>query len=405
MIDAYAAVSAYVEHVPELEQRITEAYLEACGSQPEFDSFKSLLGRGYPATESWIRQIAWASQHLLGARSLCVGNQIIVKRGRGYESPLIDQLGLLGWEAGDSRVSDVLAEEFERSGATRRLDAMVVNQRQSIVYLVKGYQFQSAIDKGRSIDDLPLFSGDPSTEGGLRLAVPRGVIRSVAYAHDIVKAAYADIEVVPVILAMDDIYGGLRQALVDVSPLIMRSQVDEAKKSSARRAISLGGCPVIDQPFMASFRLPDRVRFLPKWPVSDQLNLLPVDRACRCLMLLSILWKRQRLTPDKLVSMRAVALGRDVGKTYKVAYPDDLRRHDLEDCLERSGLIERPAFEGNSFALTPRGVARVLLSRRLLVGQSDLESSDDLRRHVLHHIHAHAELWAKYRRGSSSVIQ
>jgi len=404
MIDAYAAVSAYVEHVPELEQQITDAYIAATQSEPEFDSYNSLIGRGGAYKEYWSRQVAWVSQHILGNRSYCVGNYVLIKKGDKYQSPLIKQLELLGWESDSSTITKNFYEEYQSSGAAKRIDAMVVDRRNSTVYIIAGYQFEAAAVKGKRIDDLPLFQENPEVKGEFHLAARRSLTRSVLLTHDLLKRAFPKCNVVPVIAAVDEIYSGLNQVFVDISSLAIRESREETKSLKSRTLVSLGACTVLNPCKTQGNRYPDRVRFLPKWPVADKLNLLPVDRATRCLMLLSILWKRQKTAPEKLATMRATSLGKEIQSVYGVSYPDDLRRHDLEDCLERTGLIERPAFEGNAFALTPRGVARVLLSRRMLTGQTDLETDEDLRTHVLHHIYSHAELWATYRRGNSSII-
>ncbi len=405
MIDAYAAVSAYVEHVPELEQQITDAYITASKSEPEFDSYNSLLGRGVSHKENWSRQVAWASQHLLGSRAYCVGNYVLIKRGGKYHSPLIKQLELLGWKSNLGSISKGFYQEFQESGAVKRVDALVVDKGQSTIYIVAGYQFEAASIKGKQVDDLPLFRENPDIEREFHIAARRSLTRCVLLTHDLLRAAFPQCRIVPVIAAIDEIYSGLNQVVIDISPIAVRESRKEAKEHSSHSLISLGACPILNPCKLRNNRFPDRIRFLPDWPVSDKLNLLPIDRATRCLMLLSLLWRRQKNVVDKLVTMRAVLLGKEIEKVYGVSYPEDLRRHDLEDCLERTGLIERPAFEGNAFALTPRGVARVLMSRRILTGQTDLETDEDLCTHVLHHIHNHAEIWAAYRRGNSSIAQ
>jgi len=284
-------------------------------------------------------------------------------------------------------------KEYQESGAVKRVDAIVVDQKKSTVYIVVGYQFEAASVKGKQVDDLPLFHESSGFEGKLHIAARRSLTRCVLQTHDLLKSAFPRYTVVPVILAMDEIYSGLNQVVIDVSSVAMRESHKDVRQLSSHSLISLGACAILNPCKLKDNRFPDRVRFLPDWLARDKLNLLPIDRATRCLMLLSLLWQRQRKAPDKLVTMRAITLGKEIENVYGVSYPEDLRRHDLEDCLERTGLIERPAFEGNAFALTPRGVARVLMSRRMLSGQSELETDDDLRTHVLHHIHNGLSSW------------
>ncbi|PKL34052.1 MAG: hypothetical protein CVV40_00120 [Planctomycetes bacterium HGW-Planctomycetes-2] len=118
-------------------------------------------------------------------------------------------------------------------------------------------------------------------------------------------------------------------------------------------------------------------------------------------MVMNCLWAKQRLNPNKLVILGGSAINEMVEQEYSLHYPKEMRRHDLEDCLERNGYVERPAYEGAQFALTPRGVARVLFFKRMFAGMSDVEIDEDLDHHILSHIYRQADIWAQYRDGKA----
>jgi len=388
MIDAYASVTAYVNQIPELEMKIARAYSAVVNERAEFDSFNALLGRSYPQREQWIRHVAWIAQHSFALRAHCVGNKILLAKDHERFSPIVDQLEMLGFESYRNTFSD--QDKFLPDGvdSSTRIDSVLVDVAKNRVLLIKGFELDAASRRGSS---MPLFDSVIGNEGALPIRAPG--VASLAMASNIVRTAFRDIRVVPVAMLLDGVHEGWRFRAFSLEKSIDLINLDASFDLAASEEIASSS-----QMQRAGIDL-DELRYLPSIPASNVLNTLPVDRATRCLMMLELLWNRQREVPQHLAVLRGSELGNLMESHFHIAYPNDLRRHDIEDCLERNGLIERPAYEGNAYALTPRGVARTLLMKRLFVGSFEHEDADDLKNHVLSHISKQSRLWAQYRAG------
>jgi hypothetical protein len=398
MIDAYAAVAAYVERLPELEEKITEAYRSVCAARPEFDSFNSLIGGGRDKREQWARHVAWVSQHVFGNRAHCVGNKILLSRDGQFASPLIEQLSLQGYEPYKARLPSAQVLVGSPVDALKQIDAMVVDRPTNTVFVVKGLVYERAtLGRLRPVVAEPsLFA--PVAPGQSQMYVPRKRIGCLGLAYAALKYAFPRLRVVPVVLVVDDPFHGWGFEAYDVTPAM--TNLEECKPRSLAEYERIASTSDLRHRGVDS----DELRYLPKWALVDPFNLLPTDRATRSLIALNIIWNKQREHVDRLAVVRASAIGDMVRGKYHIEYPSDLRRHDLEDCLERGGLIERPAFEGNAYALTPKGLARLLLARRLFEGRLEMEDDEDVRSHILNHVHRQAELWARYRSGTAICV-
>lgn len=398
MIDAYAAVTAYVDRVPELESKIAIAYQQVCASRPEFDSFSSILTGGTPHRERWVRHVAWTAQHAFRARAYCVGNKVLLKKDGQVESPLVHQLRILGYQTvGPTSWSPTREQTNELDGGGL-LDAMVVDAIGSQVFIIKGLAHSRATRATREVGrhQRDLFDvGEPFDRN---LFVASKKLQPLHAAYSVLRRVLPHVKVVPVIAVLDEPYAGWAFRAFDVS-----SAMRDPERKSPR---CLADYPVIksSDALRLEGRDQDSLRYLPNWAVSDPFQLLPVDRATRCLTALNIVWNKQREYPDRLAVVRSVDIQEVVRSKHLIEYTVDLRRHDLEDCLERGGLMERPAFEGNAVALTSKGLARLLLLKRLLLGRTEVEDDEDLRTHILGHVHRQAVLWASYRSGLAICV-
>lgn len=401
LVDAYAAVCAFIERVEELETRISQAYIEVSHTQPDFDDLSAILGHAVPAREQVIRKVAWTAQHALSGRAKCVGYKVVQQAGSKYMSPLIRQLEVEGLK---SRLAPL--ENFSRAANKRapnkRLDALVFDPKSNAVYPIKGCSLSQVRQKSlvvhRKSPHVSLFDPKPRIVTGVEVSTASAA--TLVYATMVLKSAFPAIEVKPIYFVVDDPGAGWHYQAYSLDGLVLQrlpEKFDPLNKLG-EDFLSLDTFPVVANSLdcVREFGDIDSLSRLPQFPMSDALFRLPVDRAARCYMLLNELWKNQRKAPNRIRPMSASALAKQVTRGYGIYYPNDLRRHDLEDCLLRGGLIDRPAFEGNSFALTPRGIARLLLMKRWLAAPSDLEDDEDLRAHILSHVQRQAENWAAY---------
>jgi len=393
MIDVYAAISANVQRLSELEDNIATAYRQVCNSRAEFDSFNSILGRGYPKQQQWTRHVAWIAQHALGHRAHCVGQKILQQRDGHFFSPMVEQLGLMGFGKGNGHFLD--DDSLFRAGTrpSQQIDAMVVDRDQGVVFLTKGLVYESATrGKTRSV---PLDDSLQAPVAAMpsNLFVQPRKLNSLSLAYNTVRSAFPRLRVIPVILLVDEIGIGWQfQAFDLTNAMAMRCWP---------QCLCLGSFELVgsSERLKAQGADLDDFRYLPSWANENPLHSLPVDRATRCLMVLMVLWLKQREMPDRLAAVSDARIADEVREAYSIFYPPELRRSDVVDCLERGGLIDRPAFDASMLALTPRGLARILLVQRLFSGISKIEDENDIRSHVLSHVQRQAELWADYRRG------
>ncbi len=98
LVESYAAASAYVTSLAELEARIGQACAALLASRAGISDLTSLLSTRAGSSEEVPRKIAWASQHIFGRRAWCVGQKVVLRRDGGMRasSPLVIQLNLLG---------------------------------------------------------------------------------------------------------------------------------------------------------------------------------------------------------------------------------------------------------------------------------------------------------------------
>jgi len=393
LVCAYAEITAYIGNVPELETKISSAYTQACGQSVEFDSFNGLLGTSYPASQQWIRHVSWIAQHVFAERALCVGNKIEQQRKGRFSSPLVGQLERLGFEPFETMWNTTRVESFGPSKPMNCIDAIFCNRAKNTVYLVKGVTLQNAAKRQSPAGLFPMPLFESVFARSFAMTCKGRVMATLRVAHDIVKCSFPVMRVIPVVLVADQVNQGWMFVAFDCTPAMRSTEYSNRVELSQYAELAHH-----EQIISAGMDL-DQIRYMPSRITRDHLLHLPADRASRCLMILELLWHRQAAAGDKLATTSAADLGRKIKSCFELEYPPDLRRHDLEDCLERGGFIERPAYEGNRYALTPTGMVRSLLMKRMFVGRSELEDDEDLRQHILSHIYRLSNLWAQYRSG------
>lgn len=397
LVDAFAALVCYQDRIPQLEAKIHSQFVHLMQTRPHFDDIASLLGRRLSNSEVTLRRTAWVAQHALKSRAYCVGNLLVSSRQtratRTFTSPLLEQLQLLGFAAQHVELGET-KRTSDRGLALHRIDCLLVDVANSTVYPVMG----------RTMSELASFGYSPTLQTSdslfapkdrevYRIAAPAKAARTLSLATDLLRHAFPMVNVRPVFAVLADAESGWGYQLHDLSDKITNDRLtDKAVELDSTRVIASS------QQYCREGNDLDDLEYLPRWPNSNYLDLLPVDRCARSLMVLSILWGAQKQA-RKLVSMSISELASQVEKRFLITYTRDLRRHDIEDCLERGGYVERPRFEASRFSLTARGVARILMFRRLSSPTTIADSDHGVHVNFLELIQRQAERWSHYRSG------
>lgn len=385
-VECYATVSAYQDRFPELERRLVEICEGITSRRPTMQDFSDVLIRNPQTKEEVIRKIAWACQHIFDTRAWCVGQKVLFQRkGESKpKSPLVSQLRRLGYQS--TPIDLLFIEQVWKDFRIQdRLDAMLVDLKQGIVYLVKGCSYTQAKNHSpdlwtnRASDSLFAHDGQFLS----RLHVKSDAIGTLLLARDVIAGSFPNLKVKCVFITIDDVECTWRYQVQDLS------SADPAKLKKTK--ICLDDYDVISTHanFQELFEQDaDAFSSLPRWAASDYLHSSPVDRPTRAIMILSEMWRTQAIS-KKLCSFRAIDLAEQVQVTYKIEYPTDLWRHDIEDCLERGRFIQRAPGAGSGYAISAKGVARLLLLLRRFNPLVHLSSSS-----FLDTVSKHAKVWA-----------
>ncbi len=384
LIEGYAAASAYVGSLPELEVKISRACSALLSSMPGIGDLSDLLSGG---NDDVARKIAWASQHIFGRRAWCVGQKVLLRRDdpRRVSSPLITQLQFLGQTAVANDVEvdqEVLPGQSNPAG--EKIAAMLASATDSEIFVVNGCSYSQAERWSPNLwvnsDKQSLFSSDSRFMSNLR--VRRGRLATLLVARDVLKAAFPHLRVRAIFMVIND---------PDCSWHFQCHELEKATWDSLREPIvNLDQFPVAAtfKSFKEAFSTDgDTFATLPVWAGENWLASIPLDRPARAIMLLNELWTRQVNKPERLVTARGADLASSVQELYGMAYNKDLWRHDLEDCLERGRFVRRTS--ESTFAMLPKGVARLICLK-----QKFSPTAPHVPAMVLHHIARQAKLWA-----------
>lgn len=390
LVDAYACISAYGTKSEEIESDIQRLFVDAATSKPTFDAIHSLAGQVLADRRSLACRSAWTLQHAFNCRSYCIKSQIIQSRtvaeGTRLHSPILRQIMLMGEPAAPRNLS-YHKDRLKDLGARKTIDALLIDRSKSIIYVICAKSLSQLLNSKTSP---PTLFTKPDREIH-NLHVDSGCTSAVKISADIISDALPHYTVKSAISVHDDPESGAGFQLHDIS------EIANIKKSSS---ICLDDFPVIQSSRLIrqSGGDLDHLDTIPNWPAQDPLNNLPSDRATRCLMSLSELWAYQSSDPN-LTGLTWRRLGDLVQEKYKIAYSRDHRRHDIEDCLERSAYVTRLTYDPNKFAITPRGLARILLFRRLLSDFSVAEHDNGFAFGILPLLQEQALRLARYRDG------
>lgn len=403
LVDAFAAAGLYLSDLRDLEVRIARACSDLLRYPATFDDLTSLLASRSGGRELVTRRLAWASQHIFSRRAWCVGSKVLVRLPQpgAVASPLLEQMRLLGFVSAGER--ERLAGgaggmgEPEALAAGRvgidlevppldKIDALLASPSSDEVWLVKGNSYSTTAKLSPALwinsDRGSLFGVDDRFM--TRVFAGSAQVRTLLAARDLVQMAHPSLKVRACFLVLDDpgcswrfqahdLTSAAPQSLDEPRVLLDRFPAVRTHRDMPERFA--GGSAGLSEP--------------PAWAMDEWMSPLPADRPGRSLMLLTELWHRQLNRPRRLAASRGDDLAESVARHTGVCLGRDQWRHDMEDCLERGGFVRRLPDRAGRFAITPRGVARVLLLRRKL-GASAAISVAQLMSHVLHQ----SRLWA-----------
>jgi hypothetical protein len=267
-----------------------------------------------------------------------------------------------------------------------KVDALLLSSASEELWLVKGCSYSQARRMSPELwvnsDRASLFGMDDRFMS--RLSVSGTQVRTLLAGRDLIQAAHPRLRVRACFLVLNDpgcSWHFQAHDLTAARPRVWREV-----------RVLLDRFPVVSthRQFAEQFAESGQgLGGLPDWASLDPMTSLPTDRPARSLLLLQELWGRQLNRPKRLSTARGDELAESVGRTTAVSLGRDQWRHDLEDCLERGGFVRRLPDRPGRFAITPKGIARLLLLRQKLEMKHDIPTPQ-----LLSHVTHQARLWA-----------
>jgi hypothetical protein len=358
LIDKYAVVAAYVDHLPELERQIGEAVSRLHHVRPTMHDFTCFLSPRIDQRDQMVRSIAWAAQHVFQARSWCVGTKIIQIQAneKRITTSLVDQSARFGFHPGNFNLKQ-LDESWKDFVRQDTIDAVLPDVRNNRITVVKGQSISTARRISRKLSlgngDASLFGTDSRFIYGLN--AQSDAVAAVLFCAEVLKGYLPDVDVRPVFMTIDDPGCSWRFQAHDLSQFEL-GRLKDAK-------VNLDQTPVVSTYSDFSNVLnddPDAFSSLPYWGTEDCLAAAPVDMPTRVVMLLTQLYRVQANATSRLAPRSPSELAAEVTQKYGVTYTKDMYRHDTER-LERAGLVQPAPDATPRYGLTARGVARVML--------------------------------------------
>ncbi len=388
-VRAYAQVAGYYDKIEDLEIRISQGFSTASESEMTFEAASAILRGRLADGEGVQRRAAWYAQRVLGGRSCCVGNHVLQERDGKLMSPLVEQLKQYGLAVRDvdfTNIRDAVAPVRPK----KRIEGLIIDQPCNKLTLIKGL----GIERRRLLQEPTLFDRNP------RHAVVRrattSAIGTLVMGEWILRSALPTVDVRCILMLVDPDLHSRDFMAIETTGTFVKQLSGEWHSLEPNSVV--GSSDLWRQ---AGHDLEDLA--LPSTLVAREgLMRLPVDRATRCLMVLDVLWSRQA-GASGLAAMTVGEIAREVERRFLIEYTNDHRRHDIEDCLENGGFVERPPYESKCYALTATGVYQGLVTRRLLSKGLAKAFDGDLEANVLGPIRKQARLWARYHGGDQVV--
>jgi hypothetical protein len=397
IVDAYANVYVYGGRQLDLEREIGKACGLLAEARPTINDFTYVLDTGFHSQSINQRRIAWASQHILNMRAWMVGPKLFEKEGRKYFSPLIEQVRVLGLPV----VGDFDVQKFRRRARGRArywaqsaLDVILVDRVSGRIGLIKGFTWSQAKSINREVRParagLELF--DVQDRPIVQVIAKSEALRPLLIARELLRTACPRATVECYYMLIDDSECGWNFQLHDVSGVGLA----RLQQSPFYRLDDVP-CKKSSRDFQEVLRADsDAFAKIPNWTAKDYLALVPVDRPARALMQLREIFEYQMLAPGTLAPMPAAELAKAVESRYSLFYPVNRQRHDLDAVLRGGGFVRRPRQQNNDYAITPKGIMRMMMLNQMYSPRKDFSVGD-----VLEAIQVQAQNWVRVRGGAS----
>lgn len=360
LVDLECASRTYGQPMPSLINDIHSQRNIIIDSTKSIEDFNSLGDSELPGPDYTQQKVAWIMQRVIGARCYCVGSKIVRHRAGSCSSPVLDQLTEFDASV-DSDDIEVLANRWSKSkrrnAGNNRLDAMAVDPASRTLYLVKCANTSQISYSGRTPANLFL----PDDQIITNVRVSPEPVNALLCASQMISAATKNWTVKLLFVVVGDEYSWSFQCH-DVTRIIHQPLLD--------RPVYLDDYPLFatTRSFSSElFENPDLFSMVGEPPkftsLKEALNVCPVYRYTRAMMLLLELWEEQCSDPSRLVAVPASVLQDRVSNKYGFPYTIDARRHDLEDCLRAGQFVGRVPWKRNEYAIELRGVERVLVMK------------------------------------------
>jgi hypothetical protein len=390
-LSARAAESSGLDNV-RLRTKLLQVFEEAKNTPLTFDYFTSITGAEVSAKEQNSRKISWVLQHALGAKVWCVNSKLLGVSNRKLYSPVVEQIKRIGIHHRADRLrafqNQVSRHEYKLHTT---VDAVLVSQDYKTLYVVKGCTI-SSLSGGQKNKPLRQSIGaggvllwDPTDRIIAEPVVDAEACRTLVLAWGMLKDSFNHMTVVPAYCIVDDFNAGWHFQLHSLEEPCWNQFKDSR--------VSLSSFPVVTSSlkFLDRFREDvDCFNTVPSWMTETPLYAAPPDRPARSLMNLDVLQREQAGNQREIVPVQAGHLGDEVSRKFDLFYTKDMRRHDLLH-LTRRGLVAKHL--GNSFTITPIGLARYHIALAMARG----ETGPDFAEKVLNRVYDQAALVWKNR--------
>lgn len=367
LLDAFDVTLTDGDAAADLENRIWATFVRLTKSPPCVEDFTSFHDSAYSATIAKSHKASWIAQALFGGRPCCVNQRLFLSNGMPV-SPIIEQMSMRGMRCAAPDMRHLKRDLLSRyDWASQLLDALLVQSDRNTVFIVRACSYSQVKRYSTSLEHVAyndnLFEPDRALLRGA--AILRDLVGSLMLARDLISACAPDVTVKPVLFVVDDREGSWNFQCHDMTEL-NSSHVSQNRVSLDRFPVlhSIKDFPSLSRKHSGFNPLPNASRcFSLEHYLRDA---VPVDRGTRCLMMLREVYQRQLRSTGGLEVVRAQELADLVNNEYRVFYPPDQRRHDIEDSLWRSGFIDRPFQTENAYAIKAKGIARMAVLKTKL---------------------------------------
>jgi len=371
IVDVYANAYVYGARQRDLERQITSACSSLTKSRPTMHDFGFFLDTGLSGRGVVQRRLAWASQHIFNMRAWAVAPSLYEKRNRDFFCPMIEQLRVLGVPVQHFNIRSYRSKLHDKAKRWTQggIDVFLADPVEGKIVLVKGFSWSQA--KQVCSDIRPARSGldlfDQQDRPFVRVFAKSEALRSLIAARELLSKAVPDFSIECQYVLIDDADCSWNFQAHDVTSVSYR-------KLRADKIFDLDTVPCSSSTTTMLQCIgddSDRFAKLPEWHSRDYLSLVPVDRPARAMMQLMEIFNNQEVVPSKLMSMPASVVADAVEKRWSIFYPANRQRHDMDGCLRAGGFVRRPRQKINEYAITPKGIARMLILKQMYIPSPD----------------------------------